>query len=202
MIYKDNLNRRGNVRTEVEVRIIAGSKRGTVLHTLGGDETRPTLDHVKEAVFSMLGTSVRQMAVLDLYAGSGAIGLECLSRGAESVVFVESLLEAQGVIEKNRLKLQFESSSLLLRMQDKQALQYLRQQTKSFDLIYMDPPFGKTDILKTLNQLVEWHVLKKAGLVVLEEPYESRLALVLSDYEVVKDKRYGRISIRMLRRIE
>lgn len=202
MIYKDNLNRRGSVRTEVDVRITAGSKRGATLVTLSGDETRPTLDHVKEAVFSMLGTTIRQMDVLDLYAGSGAIGLECLSRGAKQVVFVESLPEAQGVIQKNRQKLQFESDTQLLKMEDKQALQIMKQKGMAFDLIYMDPPFGKTDILLTLNQLVEWNVLKDNGLIVLEESYESRLPMTLSNFQVLKDKRYGRISIRILRRIK
>jgi len=137
------------------LRITAGTKRGATLLALASTETRPTLDHVKEAVFSMLGRNLTGAKVLDLYAGSGAIGLECLSRGAADAVFVDDSIEAIKIIEKNIEKLNFQKQTTILNLKDSDALGLLKQKGHTFHVVYLDPPFGKTNIEGTIKKLME-----------------------------------------------
>lgn len=182
------------------MRITAGSKRGATLLALTGTETRPTLDHVKEAVFSMMGRNLNDAKVLDLYAGSGAIGLECLSRGAAEAVFVDESAEAINIIKKNIEKLSFQKHTAVLALKDSDAIELLKKKGDSFQMIYLDPPFGKTDIDKTIKTLLASGLVADQGRVIIEESYDDRINLSIEGTELEKDKRYGRISIRILRR--
>jgi len=183
------------------LRITGGTKRGATLLALEGNETRPTLDHIKEAVFSMLGSGLFDARVLDLYAGSGAIGLECLSRGAKEAVFVEESPQAAKIILKNIDKLHYEDSTVVLAVKDSDAIETLKRKGQCFELVYLDPPFGKTSIEGTLKKLLTSGLLSIGGCVIVEEAFEQRVPLVVEGMMLDKDKRYGRISIRILRRM-
>ncbi len=183
------------------MRITAGQKRGATLHGLESVETRPTLDHVKEAVFSMVGNEIVDATVLDLYAGSGAIGLESLSRGAKFAVFVDDNSDAIKIIHKNIEKLSYCQNTLVLSVKDNESIDTLSRKKMVFNMIYMDPPFGKTNIKQTLEKLLKTSLIAENGFVIIEEEHAARIVLDLQGLVLEKDKRYGRISIRVLRRV-
>ena len=135
------------------MRIIAGSRKSRSIKTLQNQNTRPTLDVVKEALFARIGTSIVGKQILDLFAGSGNIGLEALSRGAEHAVFVEGSIAAYHVIQENIRALDFKSEATVLRMDAFQACRYLKNKQMGFDFVYLDPPYAKLDLAKVLKAL-------------------------------------------------
>ena len=122
------------------MRIISGLKRGLKLKSLEGSDTRPTLDSVKEAIFSMLFDSVRDAKVLDLFAGSGALGLEALSRGAKEAVFVDANPKACSIIKANIESAKMENASAIVRSDAMEYLKKTKAEKQKFDLIFLDPP--------------------------------------------------------------
>ena len=137
------------------MRIIAGDFRGRRLRPPVGMSIRPTADRVREALFSILGLRVRGAEVLDLFAGTGALGLEALSRGASHAVFVDENPGAVAVIRANIDLCKAGERSTLLRLPAHRALEQLTASEKSFDLIFMDPPYGKGLIESTLPHVGE-----------------------------------------------
>ena len=125
------------------MRIIAGTYASLRLETLKGQATRPTLDKVKEAVFSALGGMFDGGTMLDLYAGSGAIGLEAVSRGMNQAVLVDQSHAAAEIIRKNIALLGCQKQTRLLAMNDRKALSLLAKEGVQFDLVYLDPPYEK-----------------------------------------------------------
>lgn len=143
------------------MRIIGGSRRGARIFAPKGTATRPTSDRVREAAFNLIGP-VEGAAVLDLFAGSGAMGLEALSRGAASAVFVESDLDACRAIERNLAKLDLTGATVLCR----DALQVLAAERRTYDLVLCDPPYGFADHGRLAGYLRS--VLAPNGLLVYE----------------------------------
>jgi 16S rRNA (guanine966-N2)-methyltransferase len=143
------------------VRIIAGSRKGARIFAPKGLDTRPTGDRVREAAFNLIGP-VDEAAVLDLFAGSGAMGLEALSRGAASAVFVESDREACGTIERNLAKLGLTGATVLCR----DAFQVLTAESRTYDLVLCDPPYGFAGNARLAGYLKR--VLAPNGLLVYE----------------------------------
>jgi len=144
------------------VRIIAGTHRGHTIHAPPGTDTRPTSDRVRENVFNILGP-VDGASVLDLYAGSGAMGLEALSRGAERAVFVERDPDAARVIERNLDKLRLRGTVLR-----RDAVSVLASETRKYDLVLVDPPYDMyLDVQPQLARYVPG-VLTEDGVVVVE----------------------------------
>ena len=121
------------------MRIITGTARGVRLDTLPGENTRPTSERAKEAIFSMLQFELRSACVLDLFAGSGQMGLEALSRGAKEAVFCDASREAVKIVEKNLIKTRLALQGEVLCMDYERALQGMRKR-KIFDLVFLDPP--------------------------------------------------------------
>jgi 16S rRNA (guanine966-N2)-methyltransferase len=149
------------------VRIIAGSRKGARIFAPKGD-TRPTGDRVREAAFNLIGP-VEDMAVLDLFAGSGAMGLEALSRGASSVVLVESDREARRTIERNLEKLDLKGARIL-KHDAKRALSAEAAAGRRYDLVLVDPPYRMLDsLLPTLSTYLP-SLLAEGGIVVVESP--------------------------------
>jgi 16S rRNA (guanine966-N2)-methyltransferase len=147
------------------MRIIAGSHKGHTIHAPKGQETRPTSDRVRENVFNLVGP-IDGAAVLDLYAGSGALGLEALSRGAARAVFVEQDGEAAGAIERNLDKLRLKGT--VLRRDAVAALAAEASSGRKYDLVLVDPPYGMyTDVQPQLARYLP-AVLAEHGLLVLE----------------------------------
>ena len=166
------------------MRIIAGDMRSHRLKAPGGMDTRPTADRVKEALFSILNGRVYGAKVLDLYAGSGALALEALSRGAESAVLVDSGRNAWPVIQENIDTLGCGDRATLLRMQDTAALRLLQKQNARFDLIFLDPPY-RMDTAPVCAAIAASGLLKEDGMIVAEHsrdtPPNVAPPLVLTD---------------------
>jgi 16S rRNA (guanine966-N2)-methyltransferase len=166
------------------VRIIAGEHRGAKIFAPRGLDTRPTSDRVREAAFNLIGP-VDGASVLDLYAGSGAMGLEALSRGAESAVFVEADREACRAIQRNLAKLRLDGAEVVCR----DALRFLASERRSFDLILVDPPYDVVESLAMRLAVYLPPLLAETGLVVLES--SSRLEPQLPPLAQRTSRRYG-----------
>ncbi len=141
------------------MRIISGSMRGTKLYTLEGENTRPTLDRVKEALFSKINMMLEDSNVLDLFSGSGALGLEALSRGAKQAVLCDSSREAMKIIKQNVEKTKTSDSTLLLNYDYKRALENLRN--GQFDIIFLDPPYKTNFAEDAIKIIYNMNLLKK-----------------------------------------
>ncbi len=170
------------------LRIIAGQLKGRRLRTPKGKITRPTSDRVREALFNILGPRVVDSLFLDLFAGSGAVGLEALSRGAKKVVFVENNRYALNCLLSNLKVTGFESKGQVIAVDVRRALLLLKRQKLSFDLIYADPPYDQNwvaDVLPTIAFL-----LKPAGLLIMEGA-ASKTAFKTKGLFMVCGRAYG-----------
>ena len=179
------------------MRVISGHLRGLKLTSPSGLHTRPTLDRVKEAVFSMLMPYISDSTVLDLFAGSGSIGIEALSRGAQSAVFVDNLTESINCIKKNIDCAKLTDKSLIIKSD---AINFLKNCTDRFDLIFIDPPYANGLYKETLEWITKNDLLSPEGLIVLEWDYEIGFSDDLCGFQVFKDKKYGRVGITVLKR--
>ena len=154
------------------MRIIAGEMRSRRLKAPEGMDTRPTADRAKEALFSILGEKVIGARVLDLYAGSGALALEALSRGAQSAVLADCGARACAVIQENIDALGCGGRARLLRMRDTAALAALQKQNARFDLIFLDPPY-RMDTAPICAAIAAGGLLKEDGVIVAEHSRET-----------------------------
>lgn len=177
------------------MRIIAGKYSSRRLETLKGRSTRPTLDKVKEAVFSSLGGSFADGWVLDLYAGSGACGLEALSRGMEKAVLVDSSRAACGIIRRNIELLGCGDDCRVLCMPDTRALGLLADEGACFDLVYLDPPYEKQKNLRILSYLDEHDMVRPGGRVVIESLKEETYRCEFTHFRYRKESVYGIMKI-------
>jgi 16S rRNA (guanine966-N2)-methyltransferase len=176
------------------MRIIAGDKKGFKLTTLQGTSTRPTTDFVKEAIFAII-FDCNDLEVLDLFAGSGSLGLEALSRGAKWLDLVDMSEKAVKTIKKNVDKLQYEDRTRIFRQS---AENFIKHSGNKYDIILLDPPYGKSLINKTLTAIFEAELLNEDGFVVAEHHhYREKISEQLSE-RIVKQKKYGDTSITIL----
>ena len=178
------------------MRVISGSARGLKLSSPEGINTRPTLDRVKEALFSMLQAYVIDAVVLDLFSGSGALGLECLSRGAQKAVFVDNSQEAVLCIKSNISSAKLADKSLVVKGD---FYDYLKSCNEKFDLIFLDPPYSKNLYMTALNLICQKKLLNEDGFIILEWDSEIGFQNENSSFEVHKEKRYGRVGITVLK---
>ncbi len=154
------------------MRVIAGTARRLNLVTIPGDETRPTTDRIKETLFNMLQNDIPGCRFLDLFAGSGGIGIEALSRGASYAAFVEKNPRASECIKKNLAFTRLSDRSRLLTMDVFQGLRFLEKEAP-FDIIFMDPPYGQGLAEKVLSALGEGTLLHPDSLIIVEENMEA-----------------------------
>jgi len=180
------------------MRIVGGKHRSRILLSLEGKGTRPTMDKVREALYGRLGNWVEGKVVLDLFAGTGSVALEGISRGMASAVLVDGSAAAIDVIKKNVVALKEDERCMILRMEAMQALRYLKKKEKKFDFIYLDPPYGKVDLAKILSLIEEYGLLAPEGIVVVETLDEEELPL--SDFILEKKMTYGVSALHYLRR--
>jgi 16S rRNA (guanine966-N2)-methyltransferase len=174
------------------MRVISGTARGTRLVELGNAEIRPTLDRVKESFFNLIGQGLEGRTFLDLFAGTGSMGIEALSRDAEKVFFVEKNPAAQALITRNLEKCRMTDQITrwqLLKHEALQALSVLQEQGAQFDLIYIDPPFADDLYQSTLTALEG--VLKKEGWVIVEHFHKTELQESYGKLKSFKDRRLG-----------
>ena len=186
------------------MRIITGSARGAALKTLEGERTRPTAEKVKEAIFSALQFDLEGRSFLDLFAGSGQMGLEALSRGARRAVFIDESREAMDIVKANAKRTGFFEKSHFLVSDYRN---YLRKAAGSerFDIVFIDPPYAERIAADALLRVLRADMAKYGTLFVLESEEEEVLAgadLPLSELEVVKAKKYGRTFVHILRYVK
>ncbi len=179
------------------MRVISGAFRGLKLLSPDGIETRPTLDRVKEAVFNILMPYVIDADILDLFAGSGAMGLEALSRGSHKAMFVDNNKNAIGCIEKNIKAAKAEDRSTVLQSD---ALKFLQSCNDKYDLIFLDPPYFDGLYASVLNMIEKKDILSENGLIIVEWDYENGFTDKLGCFQVFKEKKYGRVGITVLKR--
>ena len=177
------------------MRIISGKARGTKLYTLEGTNTRPTLDRVKESIFNIIQNEIEGATVLDLFAGSGAIGLECLSRGAKKAILCDRSKEAVEIIKRNIEKTHMEECAKIINTDFETCLEKLKNE--QFDIIYIDPPYATDYIFKSLKKIKEIGIAKKESLIIIETDDEQRILKDIGNIEIkIVDKRkYGRATI-------
>lgn len=182
------------------MRIIGGNFRGRKLIALSGDDIRPTADRVREAVFNIIGPWIRETRVLDLYAGTGALGLESLSRGAKAAVFVDAALSSCEVIQKNIDLCKMAEKSTLIHqdIMGHPFSQVLR--TAPFDLIFMDPPYGKGHVETTLERPGFIDLLAPEGIIVVEQSFKESLAKSFNGLDIYRQKKYSKTFISFLRK--
>ena len=185
------------------MRIISGISRGTKLYTLEGENTRPTLDRIKEPLFSIIQTYIKDSIVLDLFAGSGALALEALSRGAKKAVLCDKSYEAVNIIRKNIEKTHNENKTKVLCMDYKRCINTINQQ---FDLIFIDPPYKLDIAVKSIQLILEKDLLSKEGILVLETDDENRELLEIKelnyDIKIIDVRTYGRVKLIFLEKEE
>lgn len=172
------------------MRIIAGRARSLPLKTIPGLDTRPTTDRIKETLFNMIQGELPGAEFLDLFAGSGGIGLEAVSRGAAHATFVEQNRKAAACIQENIQFTKFTQESTLLTMDVLAALERLEGQ-KVFDVIFMDPPYGQQLERRVLEQLANSSILTKDTLVIAEASLDTDLSYVEElGFSIRKIKKY------------
>ena len=177
------------------MRVITGSARGRTLITLdGGDVVRPTTDRVKEAMFSILQFELEGRRVLDLFAGSGQLGIEALSRGAEKCTFIDSDMKAVEVIQKNLEHTRLKEKSIVLKAD---SLNYIRTTSDVYDIVIIDPPYGTGQLQKALA-LLEGRVAA-GGVVVCEMPFGEELPETAGGLALFKRYKYGKTELAVYR---
>ena len=170
------------------MRVISGVRRGAKLITREDDGVRPTTDRVKESMFNLLDIGYSGCRVLDLFAGSGALGIEALSRGAEKVICVDNDVRSMDVVKRNYENLRF---SELAEFYLCDGLEFLKKTNDEYDIIFLDPPYNKDLILPVMKLLFSRSLLAENGVIVVESDNTD----VLPDFEgffVAKQRRYGR----------
>ena len=182
------------------MRIIAGSAGGRLLVAPKGMDTRPTQDKIKESLFSILGGETDGARVLDLFAGSGALGLESISRGAEFAVFADKSRLAQEAVAKNIEALRLGAQTELLRCHWKIALKKLEARGDRFDLIFLDPPYADDLLERAVAHIARFDILAPDGIMIAESPAEKELPKLSAPYRVAREYRYGRIKVTLYRR--
>lgn len=180
------------------MRIISGQARGRKLQTLEGENTRPTLDRTREALFNILQGRVMDARVLDLFAGSGALALEALSRGARSAVLCDVFPAACAVIEKNIAAVRCGERAHLMRCDAETALAKLRGE--AFDLIFLDPPYASDLLEKSLTLIAKIDIVTENGIIVCESAAQAELPDLPVPYEKGREYRYGKIKLTLYRR--
>ena len=175
------------------MRIIGGLARGTKLYTLEGLNTRPTLDKVREAIFNILQNNIRDTVVLDLFAGSGAVGLESISRGAKKAILCDNNKQAIQIINKNAQKMRVEDKVQILCIDYEN---FLSNTQEKFDFIYIDPPYNTDYISNSIKLINDRNLLAEEGIIIAETDEEERVKdeidKLKTSINIYDTRKYGR----------
>ena len=177
------------------MRVISGIARGTKLDSRESISTRPTLDRIKENMFNLIQDKVRDSVVLDLFAGSGQLGIEALSRGADRAYFCDIDREDIVFLNKNIAKTRLTEKSIVLNEDFKKVLNTIN--TK-FDLIFIDPPYKSNFVEESINLIYEKSILNDDGLIIIETDETQKIQELLNSksyINILKTKNYGRVSL-------
>lgn len=173
------------------MRIISGMKKGCKLIEFMGEDIRPTTDRVKESVFNLIQEYIPDARVLDLFAGSGALCYEAISRGAAMGVCTDISPESVKVILKNRDKLGFDEA---VKVYNSGAEDFLKKTKDNFDIVFMDPPYNKGFIVPVIEMIVERNILSDNGIIVVESDNPDAIPEIYG-VTAIKQRRYGRTNV-------
>ena len=183
------------------MRIIGGNSRGTKLYTLEGLNTRPTLDKVREAIFNILQNNIRDTVVLDLFAGSGAVGLESISRGAKKAILCDNNKQAIQIINKNAQKMRVEDKVQILCIDYEN---FLSNTQEKFDFIYIDPPYNTDYISNSIKLINDRNLLAEEGIIIAETDEEERVKdeidKLKTSINIYDTRKYGRARLICMRK--
>ena len=181
------------------VRIIAGEFKGRKLRSVRGTKTRPTANRTREAIFNILALQVRGTAVLDLFAGTGAFGIEALSRGADFAVFVDNDRDSIDVLQANVRNLSLENQSKIIRWDPTRNLSCLPSLRIAFNLVFMDPPYSKKMITLTLANLHASQSITDGTRVVVEHSLREPVSTDQLPFEIADQRKYGKTLVSILK---
>jgi len=178
------------------MRVISGTARGRKLETPKNMDTRPTSDMVKEAIFNIIQVKLPEARVLDLFSGTGQLGIEALSRGAELCVFVDQSREMLGLTARNINHTGLEAQSKTV---CSGAIEYLERAEK-FDIIILDPPYDTDLIDKALAKIIEFDILREHGIIICESRAEHKMPELTAPYGKSREYRYGQKKITLYKK--
>ena len=179
------------------MRVITGKARGIQLKTPECMQTRPTADRVKEALFSIIHFDVPGARVLDLFGGTGQLGIEALSRGAESAVFVDAREESCRLIRENLKRTKLEKDAKVIRSD---YLDYLNRCREQYNIILLDPPYAEVFLENALKRITEIDILQSDGIIVAERPLGKELPWEFEGFTRSKDYKYGKVLLTIYRK--
>ena len=171
--------------------MISGIAKGHKLKTLKGDATRPTSNKVKESLFNIIASYIPGAEVLDLYAGTGNLGIEALSRGAESAVFVDISRESCRIIKENLEHTKMQDKGTVFNGSVQNIICKLAAQNKMYDIIFMDPPYNKNLVQETLKIIEENDIINENGIIVAERSVKDDIGINLEKLKLFREQRYG-----------
>ncbi|MEH6905091.1 MULTISPECIES: 16S rRNA (guanine(966)-N(2))-methyltransferase RsmD [Neobacillus] len=177
------------------MRVVSGVCKGRPLKAVPGNTTRPTTDKVKEALFNMIGPYFDGGIGLDLFAGSGGLGLEALSRGLDKVIFIDRESKAIQVIHENIKACKFEDQTEVYRNDADRALKALIKRDICFDYIFLDPPYKKQQLVSLMEKMDKQDVVKKDGIIVCEHSFDVELPKSAGRLTQIKHEKYGMIAV-------
>ena len=179
------------------MRVITGKARGVQLKTPEGQMTRPTADRVKEALFSIINFDIPGANVLDLFAGTGQLGIEALSRGAKSAVFVDMREDSCKIIRENLRRTKLENEARVIRSD---YADYLHRCREKYNIILLDPPYAEVFLENSLKLIAEIDILQSGGIIVTERPLGKELPFEHEGYTRSRDYKYGNTLLTLYRK--
>ena len=192
-IENEDVSKLKRFAEELFLRVISGSARGKKLCTIEGRDIRPTLDRVKESIFNMIAFDLPGATVLDLFCGSGALGIEALSRGAKHATFVDNNAASLTITKKNLAETHLSDRAFSV-LSD--SLHFLETTTEQFDIIFIDPPYDSDLYERALEVIKKNNILADDGIIILEHPIDK--SIKYEGFELVKAKSYGNKQISFL----
>ena len=179
------------------MRVITGKARGIQLKTPDGMLTRPTTDRVKEALFSIINFDIPGARVLDLFGGTGQLGIEALSRGAATATFVDTREESCKLIRENLKRTKLEQAAKVIRAD---YLDYLSRCREQYDIIFLDPPYAEVFLENAIKRITEIDILHSNGIIVAERPLGKELSWEFEGFTRSKDYKYGKVLLTIYRK--
>jgi 16S rRNA (guanine966-N2)-methyltransferase len=180
------------------LRIISGTLRGKKLHPFQGIGIRPTSDRTREAIFNILSHRVQDAVVLDLFSGSGALGIEALSRGSREATFIDISPAAVDLLKKNLHSCGFEDKSRMMVWNIKRNLNCLKSLDRQYNLVFLDPPYHSDLVLPALTHLKNAQTLTQGACLILEHGHMDELPLPLTGYALLDQRKYGKTLVSFL----
>ena len=179
------------------MRVITGTARGRRLNELKGKETHPTTDRVKEGIFNIIQFDIEGRRVLDLFGGTGQLGIECLSRGAAHATFVDARTDAVKLIRENLAVTALANRATVLTAD---YATVLSGAVEKYDLVFLDPPYETKLLERSLELISQFDILREHGIIICESPQEKSLPDLSAPYGKYREYRYGKIKVTVYHR--